>query len=90
MTIGKAIQRIREMRGMTVEEIAQKASLTAVFVYNVENGMMPSVSIVLDICDALDIPAPALFLLVQPGNLRPKTVARLQEEIGLCALRGME
>ena len=59
---GQAIQRIRKERGLTQEQLAEKAGVTSNTVSRLERGqLIPSVPTLIDLCNALETGADAVL-----------------------------
>lgn len=53
MTIGDCIKKLREAKGFTQQDLAEKASVTVTTVSRIENGSNPSRAILKCLADAL-------------------------------------
>lgn len=59
---GQAIQRIRKERGLTQEQLADKAAITSNTVSRLERGLIvPALPTLVDICNALEVGADAIL-----------------------------
>ena len=59
---GQAIQRIRKERGLTQEQLADRAAITSNTVSRLERGLMvPALQTLIDICNALEVGADAVL-----------------------------
>lgn len=59
---GQAIQRIRKERGLTQEQLADKAAITSNTVSRLERGLIvPALPTLVDICNALDVGADTIL-----------------------------
>lgn len=59
---GQAIQRIRKERGLTQEQLADKAAITSNTVSRLERGLMiPALPTLIDICNVLEVGADAIL-----------------------------
>lgn len=54
--VGKRISLIRKNRGMTQEQLAEKAELSNIYISHIENSRsIPSLETLMKLCSALDI-----------------------------------
>ena len=68
---GVALKRWREKRGMTQEALAHEAGITASYAGQVERGAkVPSLTVVLQLCRALDCSPGDLLSDFTPATLR--------------------
>lgn len=68
---GEALKRWREKRGLTQEALAHEAGITASYAGQVERGTkVPSLTVVLQLCRALDCSPGELLSDFTPGMLR--------------------
>jgi transcriptional regulator with XRE-family HTH domain len=59
---GREVRRIREMRGLTQEQLAQRSGLSSIYIGTIENGKRdPSLSTVCSLAKGLGISTSALF-----------------------------
>jgi len=59
---GQVIQRTRKERGMTQEQLAEKTDVSSNSISRIERGqLVPALSTLIDICNALDIGADAVL-----------------------------
>ena len=59
---GQAIQRIRKERGLTQEQLADKAAITSNTVSRLERGLIvPALPTLVDICNALEVGADVIL-----------------------------
>lgn len=59
---GAVVRRLREQRGLTQEELAERAEVSATYIGFVERGdNVPTLSIILQIASALDVRAADLL-----------------------------
>ena len=59
---GHEIQRIRKERGMTQEQLAEKADVAANSISRIERGLLvPALSTLIDICNALETGADSIL-----------------------------
>ena len=59
---GQAIQRIRKVRGMTQEDLADKSGITSNTVSRIERGLLiPALPTLIDICNALGTGADSIL-----------------------------
>lgn len=59
---GQAIQRIRKERGLTQEQLADRANITSNTVSRIERGLLiPALPTLIDICNALETSADSIL-----------------------------
>lgn len=59
---GQALQRIRKERGLTQEQLAEKADLTSNTVSRIERGqLVPALPTLIDLCNALETGADSIL-----------------------------
>lgn len=79
---GQAIQRIRKERGLTQEQLADKAAITSNTVSRLERGLMvPALQTLIDICNALEVGADAILAAYVSADT-PIRWAPLAEKLG--------
>ena len=62
MSIGRAVRRFRDEKGLTVHELARTAALSAGMVSKIENGATsPSLATLQSLASALNVPVTSLF-----------------------------
>lgn len=62
--IGKKVQKLRESKGLSQEELAEKVNLSRTYIAYIENGVYtPSVKVLFDISKVLEVETHTLFTL---------------------------
>ena len=72
LTIGKAIQILREVKGLRASQVAKQAGISNPFLSLIERGeRQPSLDVVGRVAEALGVPMESLILLSRPkSNLK--------------------
>ena len=82
--VGKRISLIRKNRGMTQEQLAEKAELSNVYISHIENSRsIPSLETLMKICSALDI-TPDEVLLGTKQDMENYLQSDIQKKLILC------
>lgn len=84
MEIGQKIRRLRKLRGLTIEEVAEKANLTKGFISQLERDLsIPTVTTLKQILDVLGVSLSAFFSDISEREKNIYTIKdRLLEEQG--------
>lgn len=84
MEVGKRIRELREMRGLTVNRLANMAGLSQSFLREIELGnKTPTVETLSYFCDALEISLAEFFSGEEKSEINPvlkTSLCRLSEE----------
>lgn len=82
--VGKRISLIRKNRGMTQEQLAEKAELSNIYISHIENSRsIPSLETLMKICSALDI-TPDEVLLGTKQDMENYLQSDIQKKLILC------
>ena len=82
--VGKRISLIRKNRGMTQEQLAEKAELSNIYISHVENSRsIPSLETLMKLCSALDI-TPDEVLLGTKQDMENYLQSDIQKKLILC------
>lgn len=83
--VGKRISLIRKNRGMTQEQLAEKAELSNIYISHIENSRsIPSLETLMKLCSALDI-TPDEVLLGTKQDMENYLQSDIQKKLILCA-----
>lgn len=64
MNLGKTIKHIRKQKGITQSDISSNCNISMTYLSQIENNKKePSINMLKNISDYLDIPVPVLFFL---------------------------
>ena len=67
--IGATIREMRQMRGLTQDQLSQEAMMSRAYVANIEAGRKrPSMKVVARIADALRVPQISIVAAVEPAE----------------------
>lgn len=81
-TVGARVRELREVAGLTQDELGTRAKLTPKFISKVENGHVnPSIGVVARLCDGLNVPL-SIFFADAPGSELERDVAEIALLIG--------
>ncbi|WP_419544507.1 helix-turn-helix domain-containing protein [Negativibacillus massiliensis] len=82
--VGKRISLIRKNRGMTQEQLAEKAELSNIYISHIENSRsIPSLETLMKLCSALDI-TPDEVLLGTKQDMENYLQSDIQKKLILC------
>ena len=82
--IGKRISLIRKNRGITQEQLAEKAELSNIYISHIENSRsIPSLETLMKLCSALDI-TPDEVLLGTKQDMENYLQSDIQKKLILC------
>lgn len=82
--VGKRISLIRKNRGMTQEQLAEKAELSNIYISHIENSRsIPSLETLMKLCGALDI-TPDEVLLGTKQDMENYLQSDIQKKLILC------
>lgn len=82
--VGKRISLIRKNRGMTQEQLAEKAELSNIYISHIENSRsIPSLATLMKLCSALDI-TPDEVLLGTKQDMENYLQSDIQKKLILC------
>ena len=82
--VGKRISLIRKNRGMTQEQLAEKAELSNIYISHIENSRsIPSLETLMKLCSALDI-TPDEVLLGTQQDMENYLQSDIQKKLILC------
>lgn len=82
--VGKRISLIRKNRGMTQEQLAEKAELSNIYISHIENSRsIPSLETLMKLCNALDI-TPDEVLLGTKQDMENYLQSDIQKKLILC------
>lgn len=82
--VGKRISLIRKNRGMTQEQLAEKAELSNIYISHIENSRsIPSLETLMKLCSALDI-TPDEVLLGTKQDMENYLQSDIQKKLLLC------
>ncbi|WP_419170767.1 helix-turn-helix domain-containing protein [Negativibacillus massiliensis] len=82
--VGKRISLIRKNRGMTQEQLAEKAELSNIYISHIENSRsIPSLETLMKLCSALDI-TPDEILLGTKQDMENYLQSDIQKKLILC------
>ena len=82
--VGKRISLIRKNRGMTQEQLAEKAELSNIYISHIENSRsIPSLETLMKICSALDT-TPDELLLGTKQDMENYLQSDIQKKLLLC------
>lgn len=82
--VGKRISLIRKNRGMTQEQLAEKAELSNIYISHIENSRsIPSLETLMKICSALDT-TPDELLLGTKQDMENYLQSDIQKKLILC------
>lgn len=82
--VGKRISLIRKNRGMTQEQLAEKAELSNIYISHIENSRsIPSLETLMKICSALDT-TPDEVLLGTKQDMENYLQSDIQKKLILC------
>lgn len=82
--VGKRISLIRKNRGMTQEQLAEKAELSNIYISHIENSRsIPSLETLMKLCSALDI-TPDELLLGTKQDMENYLQSDIQKKLILC------
>ena len=82
--VGKRISLIRKNRGMTQEQLAEKAELSNIYISHIENSRsIPSLETLMKLCSALDI-TPDEVLLGTKQDMENYLQSDIQNKLILC------
>ena len=82
--VGKRISLIRKNRGMTQEQLAEKAELSTIYISHIENSRsIPSLETLMKLCSALDI-TPDEVLLGTKQDMENYLQSDIQKKLILC------
>lgn len=73
LAFGRVVRRLRQERGLSIEELAHAAGRHTTYISLIERGRLkagPTISTIFDIAQALDIPAPDLIRECERDGLR--------------------
>lgn len=63
MDVGRVIKDFRKRRGVNQHQLADMSNITQAYLSQIENNKKdPNLSTLKDICDALGVPVPVLFI----------------------------
>ena len=82
--VGKRISLIRKNRGMTQEQLAEKAELSNIYISHIENSRsIPSLETLMKLCSALDI-TPDEVLLGTKQDMENYLQSDIPKKLILC------
>lgn len=82
--VGKRISLIRKNRGMTQEQLAEKAELSNIYISHIENSRsIPSLETLMKLCSALDT-TPDELLLGTKQDMENYLQSDIQKKLILC------
>lgn len=82
--VGKRISLTRKNRGMTQEQLAEKAELSNIYISHIENSRsIPSLETLMKLCSALDI-TPDEVLLGTKQDMENYLQSDIQKKLILC------
>lgn len=82
--VGKRISLIRKNRGMTQEQLAEKAELSNIYISHIENSRsIPSLETLMKLCSALDV-TPDEVLLGTKQDMENYLQSDIQKKLILC------
>ena len=85
--VGKRISLIRKNRGMTQEQLAEKAELSNIYISHIENSRsIPSLETLMKLCSALDI-TPDEVLLGTKQDMENYLQSDIQKKLILCTAK---
>lgn len=88
--LGKRINEIRKIKGMTQEILAERADLTVSYISKIETGKKnPTIAVIEKIAHAMGVDTYQLFINLEPELMSNRTIlAKIKEMVNLLEERG--
>ena len=80
--LGRRLQRLRRLRGLTQEQLAERIDINPKYLSSVERGEEnPTLDLFLRLAEGLQVELPALFQYAQEGESRERLRQRVERLI---------